>query len=119
MKVILSENEKQNISTQHDEVDRKLFNFLMRRIKVEKRKMGGNWGDIEPLEVTQYNFEGYPSYGFTSYDSKKTMENKIIKMFYENDIIDDIFEMDERDPKRIKIVKTIRNFLNFILKDKK
>jgi hypothetical protein len=116
---ILTEEEKSNISSQHDEIDRNLLNFLIRRIKIEKRKLGGNWGDIEPLEVTEYTFEGYPSYGFTSYDSKKTMENKIIRMLFENDIIKDVYDMDERDPKRIKIVKTIRNFLNFILKDKK
>jgi hypothetical protein len=119
MRIILSENEKSEISSQHDEIDRKLLIFLMRRIKIEKRKLGGNWGDIEPLEVTEYTFEGHPSYGFTSYDSKKTMENKIIRMLFENDIIEDVYDMDERDPERVKIVKTVRNFLNFILKDKK
>ena len=119
MRIIVNENEKVDISTQYDEIDRNLFNFLIRRIKIEKRKLGGNWGDIEPLEVTEYTFEGHPSYGFTSYDSKKTMENKIIRMLFENDIINDVYDMDERDPKRIKIVKTIRNFLSFILKDKK
>ena len=119
MRNLITENEKQNISSQYDEIDRNLFNFLIRRIKIEKRKLGGNWGDIEPLEVTEYTFEGYPGFGFTSYDSKKSMENKINKMLFENDMIDYIYDMDERDSQRIKIVKTIRKFLNFILKDKK
>ena len=95
MRIIVNENEKVGISTQYDEIDRNLFNFLIRRIKIEKRKLGGNWGDIEPLEVTEYTFEGHPGFGFTSYDSKKTMENKIIKMLFENDMIDYIYDMDE------------------------
>ena len=119
MRNLITENEKQYISSQYDEIDRNLFNFLIRRIKIKKRKLGGNWGDIEPLEVTEYTFEGHPGFGFTSYESKKTMENEIIRMLFENDIINDVYDMDERDPKRIKIVKTIRNFLSFILKDKK
>lgn len=114
-KLLIENEEKENILNQYENIDKKLFNPLLRRLKIEKRKLGGNWGDIEPLEVTEYTFEGYPGYGFTSYDSKKTMENKIIKMLIENDTIDYIYDMDERDPKRVKIVKTIRNFLNFIL----
>ena len=114
-KLLIENEEKENILNQYENIDKKLFNPLLRRLEIEKRKLGGNWGDIEPLEVTEYTFEGYPGYGFTSYDSKKTMENKIIKMLIENDTIDYIYDMDERDPKRVKIVKTIRNFLNFIL----
>ena len=53
------------------------------------------------------------------FQNKKEMETKIIEMLYENDIIDYIYDMDERNPERMKIVKTVRNFLNFILKDKK
>jgi hypothetical protein len=51
--------------------------------------------------------------------SKKDMEKSIITMLYENDIKDYIYDMDERNPERVKIVKTIRKFLNFMLSDQK
>jgi hypothetical protein len=98
--------------TQPEGIDKKLLNFLMRRIKVTKRDLG-NFGD--PMIVTLYSFEGYPGYGFTSYESKKNMEKKIIEFLYEHDITDYLYQMDERDPKRITITKTIRHFLNHIL----
>jgi hypothetical protein len=48
------------------------------------------------------------------------MERKILNMLDENDIIDTHpYELDERDPERVKIIKTIRKFLNFVLSDKK
>jgi hypothetical protein len=48
------------------------------------------------------------------------MEKKIIDMLYENDIIDYWpFELELQDSKRVKIFKTIRKFLNFILSGKK
>lgn len=119
MKIILNEGEKQNISSQYDDIDRNLFNFLTRRIRVETKKLGEDFGDLDPLIVIQYTFEGYPQWGFNSFQNKKEMETKIIEMLYENDIIDYIYDMDERNPERMKIVKTVRNFLNFILKDKK
>lgn len=119
MKIIINENEKDQISSQHEEIDRSLFNFLLRRIKIEKRNLNSNWLDEEPLEVTEYKFEGYPGHGFNNYDSKKSMETKIIGMLYENDITDYIYDMDEQNPKRVKIVKTVRKFLNFILSEQK
>jgi len=98
--------------TQPEGIDKKLLNFLMRRIKITKRDLG-NFGD--PMIVTLYSFEGYPGYGFTSYESKKNMEKKIIEFLYEHDITDYLYDMDERDTKRIVIIKTIRHFLNHIL----
>ena len=47
------------------------------------------------------------------------MENSIVNMLYHNDIIDYIYDMDERDPERVKIIRTIRKFLNFMLSDQK
>ena len=116
-RLVLSENEQ--ISSQHEDIDSKLFHFLMRRIKIIERELGGNWGDMEPLKVKEYRFEGFPGYGFTGYMSKKDMEKSIITMLYENDIKDYIYDMDERNPERVKIVKTIRKFLNFMLSDQK
>jgi hypothetical protein len=115
--LFLSENEQ--ISSQHEDIDSKLFHFLMRRIKIIERELGGNWGDMEPLKVKEYRFEGFPGYGFTGYMSKKDMEKSIITMLYENDIKDYVYDMDERNPERVKIVKTIRKFLNFMLSDQK
>jgi hypothetical protein len=112
-------NENDDISSQHEEIDSKLFYFLIRRLHVNERELGGNWGDFTPLKVKEYSFEGYPTYGFNGYDSKKTMERKIIEMLYENDIIEYLYDMDERDPKRVKIIKTIRKFIKFMLSDQK
>ena len=116
---LLIEDDKNDILNQHEDIDHKLFNFLLRRIKIIERELGGNWGDMEPLKVKEYRFEGFPGYGFTGYMSKKDMEKSIITMLYENDIKDYVYDMDERNPERVKIVKTIRKFLNFMLSDQK
>jgi hypothetical protein len=44
-RLVLSENEQ--ISSQHEDIDSKLFYFLMRRLKVSEREFGGNWGDYD------------------------------------------------------------------------
>ena len=120
MRIIINENEKNQISSQHEEIDSRLFNFLIRRLKGEERNWGGNWGDFEPMKIKEYSFEGIPGYGFTGYNSKKEMERKILNMLYENDIINTHpYDLDERDPERVKIVKTIRKILNFVLSETK
>jgi hypothetical protein len=112
-RVILSEEEKDDIKSQHDDIDRKLMNFLLRRHKVEERKIGD---DDDGFTVTDYTFEGLPGYGFNSFASKKDMEKKIIDMLYENDVLDNWpYDLDQQDPKRVKTIKTIRKFLDFIL----
>lgn len=115
-RIILSEKETNDIKSQHDDIDRKLMNFLLRRHKVEERKFGNDEFYDSLLEVTEYRFEGLPGYGFNSFASKKEMEKKIIDMLYENDIIDYWpYDLDQQDPKRVKTIKTIRKFLDFIL----
>ena len=111
MKIVLNEEEKNQISSQHEEIDSRLFNFLIRRIKKEIYD--------NPLEVTNYTFEGLPGYGFTNLvSSKKDIQDRIFDMLYENDIIDYWpYDLNERDSKRVKLVKTIRKFINFILTD--
>ena len=101
--------------TEPNDIDKKLLNFLLRRVRIEEKNLGTDWFDNKPLRVTEYKFEEFPGYGFNSFNNKRQMEYKINEMLYENDIIDDIFEMDERNPERIKIVKTIRHFLNRLL----
>jgi hypothetical protein len=72
------------------------------------------------MKIKEYSFEGIPGYGFTGYNSKKEMERKILNMLYENDIINTHpYDLDERDPERVKIVKTIRKILNFVLSETK
>jgi hypothetical protein len=115
-RIILSEEETNDIKAQHDDIDRKLMNFLLRRHKIEERKLDGGWKDVEPLIVTEYTFEGLPGYGFNSFASKKDMERKIVSMLYENDIVENHpYDLDQQDPKRVKTIKTIRKFLDFIL----
>jgi hypothetical protein len=118
-RLLIEDGEKKDILSQHDDIDPKIFNFLMRRIKIIEREVGVGFGDIEQLKVNEYRFYGYPGYGFSSYDSKRLMESKIIEMLYENDITDYIYDMNEQNPERQKIIKTIRKFLNFILVDQK
>jgi hypothetical protein len=101
---------------QLDEIDKKLYNFLLRRIRINERNIGGYTDDDNPIKVKEYSFEDLPGYGFTDYYSKKEMEKTIIDMFWENDVIDFYpYELDERDPKRVRIIKTIRHFLNHTL----
>jgi hypothetical protein len=122
MKLILNESEKNQISSQHEEIDSSLFNFLMRRIKINKRDLGSDWFDDKKLTVTEYTFEGFPGYGFNTFNNRKQMEYKIVEMLVEEtDIVGEWFfgPHNVNDPKRQKFIKTIRNFLNFILSDKK
>jgi hypothetical protein len=116
--LVINENEKDDILSQHDNIDQKLFNFLIRRAKVKESVVVSNVGE-EPLKIIMVSFEGYPGYGLNSYWSKKTMETAIVEMLYENDITEYIYDMDEQNPERQKIIKTIRKFLNFILTDQK
>jgi hypothetical protein len=122
MKIVLNENEKNQISSQHEEIDRSLFNFLMRRVKIEKRDLGSDWLNEKPLEVTEYTFEGFPGFGFNTFNNKKQMERKIIEMLVEEtDMVGDWFFGPENvnNPERQKFMKTVRNFLNFILSNQK
>ena len=119
-KIIIEEEEKNQISSQHEEIDSRLFNFLIRRLRVEERNLGGYIDDSNPMKIKEYTFEGLSGWGFNTYKSKKYIEKQIIDMLWEYDIIDSHpYDLDERDPKRVKIIKTVRKFLNFVLSDKK
>lgn len=117
MRIIITENEREEISSQHEEIDSRILNFLMRRINVEKRKLGGNWGDIEPLTVTEYTFDGFPGHGFTSYQNRSYMERKVIELLEEAKIIpeDWVGNLKDQDLVRQKIIRTIRKFMKLIL----
>lgn len=111
---------KQILHEQTQEIDTKILNFLKRRIRIEKRTIGSNWEELDPIEVTDYIFEGLPGYGFNHFMSKKEMTRRILNMLYEEtDLVDEDFystPMNVRDPKVEKIMRTVRLFLNEILK---
>jgi hypothetical protein len=122
MKIIINENEKDQISSQYEEIDLSLFNFLVRRIKVEKKDLGTDWLGDKPLRVTEYRFDGFPGYGFNSFSSKKDMEFKIVEMLIEEtEFVGDWFYglQNVNNPERQKFIKTIRKFLNFVLSEQK
>jgi hypothetical protein len=117
MKIRLTENERESISSQHEEFDSRILNFLMRRIKVEERKIGGNWGDFEPLTTTEYTFEDFPGYGFTSYQAKSYWTRQILELLEEAEIIPEDWHGDPRvkESERQKIIKTVRKFIKNVL----
>jgi hypothetical protein len=122
MRIKLTENEKDQISSKHEDIDSGLFNFLVRRIKVEEKDLGTDWFDKKPLRVTEYRFEGFPGYGFNSFSSKKDMERKIFEMLVEEtEFVGDWFygSQNVNNPERQKFMKTIRKFLNFVLSGQK
>jgi hypothetical protein len=122
MKIIINENEKDQISSQYEEIDLSLFNFLVRRIKVEKKDLGTDWLGDKPLRVTEYRFDGFPGYGFNSFSSKKDMEFKIVEMLIEEtEFVGDWYygPQNVNNPERQKFIKTIRKFLNFVLSEQK
>ena len=117
MRIIITENERKSISSQHEEFDSRILNFLMRRINVEKRKLGGNWGDIKPLEVTEYTFDGFPGHGFTSYQSRPYWTKQILELLEEAEIIPENWpgDLKKESQERQKIIKTVRKFIQTIL----
>jgi len=120
MRIRLNEEEKNQISSQHEEIDSRTFNFLIRRIQKNKRNLGNNEFDDDIFEVTEYTFEGFPGHGFNSFNNKKQIERKIIEMLVEEtDLVGDWFFGPENvnNPKRQKFMRTIRKFLNVLLSD--
>jgi hypothetical protein len=117
MKIRLTENERESISSQHEEFDSRILNFLMRRIKVEERKLGGDFGDFEPLTTIEYTFEGFPGHGFNSYQNRSYWERRVIELLEEAEIIpqDWVGDLKKENPERQKIIKTVRKFIKTIL----
>ena len=117
MRYRIRENESDSNSSQNEEFDSTIMNFLMRRINVEKRKIGGNWGDIEPLTAIEYTFDGFPGHGFTSYQARPYWTRQILDLLEEAGIIPENWSglLDEKDPERQKIIRTVRKFIKTIL----
>lgn len=96
--------------------DSSLFNFLMRRVKIEEIDLGTDWFDQKQLKMISYKFEGFPDSSFNSFLSKQQATQKILTLLIDNGLIDDsiIFRGNSLDPKHQKIIRTIRKFLEHI-----
>ena len=116
MRYRIRENNNESNSSKNEEFDSNIMNFLMRRINVEKRKIG-DFGDLKPLEVTEYTFDGFPGYGFTSYQARPYWTRQILELLEEAGIIPENWSGDlgVKDPERQKIIKTVRKFIQNIL----
>jgi hypothetical protein len=120
MRILINEDEKNQISSQHEEIDSRLFNFLIRRITIVEKNIGGYIDDSNPMKIKEYSFESLPGYGFNTFHTKREMERFIVDMLWEEGIINIYpYSKNEQDPERVKIMKTIRKFLNFVLSETK
>lgn len=115
VRIILKESEREEISNQYDDIDKGVFNFLLRRYKIEDKKLGD---DQYPINVTVVTFEGYPEYSFNSFNNKKQMERIILSLLGDADRYTDDYDVSTLNTKRQIVLKTIRAFLNFILPKK-
>ena len=117
MRYRIKENNNDSDSSQNEEFDSRILNFLMRRINVEKRKLGGDFGDFEPLTTIEYTFNGFPGYGFNSYQARSYWTRQIIELLEEGGIIPENWfgDLGGKDPERQKIIRTVRKFIKTIL----
>jgi hypothetical protein len=85
-RIILTEEEKDELSKKHEDIDRKLMNFLLRRHKVEEKTLPRSTffdpddDDLLPLSWKEVHFVDFPRYGLSSYMSRKDMEWRLLNM---------------------------------------
>jgi hypothetical protein len=112
MKLDSNQTPQDTISSKNGEIDQDLFLFLARRKKVKENIISFDWSYHRAFRTIEYSFNGFPGYGFNSLLNKKQMESRIIEFvgewFYESTRV--------KNPKRQKFIKTIREFLKFLLK---
>jgi hypothetical protein len=115
---IIKNSESQN-QPNDGEFDSTIMNFLMRRINVKEIKIGdGTFTQgVSDLKIIQYNFDGFPGYGFNSYQNKSYWTRQILELLEETVLIPENWHGDlgEKDPERQKIIKTVRKFIKNIL----
>ncbi len=108
-KIVITEDEKNDILSKYDNIDIKLLHFLLKTYRTKIM-------NFDNFKVTEVRFEGFPGYGFNSMRSKKEIINKIMDFLFENDIVeyDDSFYQKSKgvNEKRQIIVKTIKKFIN-------
>lgn len=122
-RLLITEEEKNNISNQYSDIDKKLMNFLLRRHKVEEKTLPRSTffdpddDDLPPLSWKEVHFVDFPSSSLSSYMSRKDMEWRLLNMLEEAEKLntDDFRGNRGFDADRQKTMKTIRAFLNFVL----
>ena len=125
-RIVLTEEEKDDLSKKHEDIDRKLMNFLLRRYSVEEKTLPKSTffdpddDDLPPLSWKEVHFVDFPRYGLSSYMSRKDMEWRLLNMLEEAEKIntDDFRGNRGFDADRQKKMRTIRAFLNFVLPTK-
>lgn len=110
----LNDEEIERIKSEIEELEKEGNEKNLGKIEELKRELK----ILLPLKITEYTFENFPGYGFNSYATKKEMTNSILNLLVEKTklIDDEFFELPSQDPKKQKVIKTIRKFLNNILK---
>ena len=122
-RIFLTEEEKGDLSEKHEDIDRKLMNFLLRRHKVEEKTLPRSTffdpddDDLPPLSWKEVHFVDFPRYGLSSYMSRKDMEWRLLNMLEDAEKLntDDFRGNRGFDADRQKKMKTIRKFLNLVL----
>lgn len=101
------------ISPNDGEIDNRILNFLLRRINVKKREHTGFFGDENTFTIIEYTFDGFPGYGFNSYQTKSYWTRIILDLLEEVGLISDswVGDIKKENPERQKIIKTVRKFL--------
>lgn len=89
-----------------EEIDQKAMNFLLRRYEIKEINIGD---DINFKEI--YFKVGDEYYGVSMWDNKKRQIRIIMNMLEENNIIEPFNNLNELNPERQKIVRTIKKFL--------
>jgi hypothetical protein len=112
MKELIKRIIREEFSEQGD-LDMKILNFLRRRVRVYRQ-------NVADMEVVSVMFDG-TDYGFNSLQLKKKMESIIIELLYSFKLFQDMFDMpaNEYNSYRQKIIKTIRYFLNELMKNER
>lgn len=122
-RIVLTEEEKDDLSKKHEEIDRNIMNFLLRRHQVEEKTLPRSTffdpddDDLPPLSWKEVHFVDFPRYSLSSYMSRKDMEWKLLNMLEDAEKlnVDDFKGNRGFDADRQKKMKTIRAFLNFVL----
>jgi hypothetical protein len=122
-RIFLTEEEKGDLSKKHEDIDRKLMNFLLRRHKVEEKTLPRSTffdpddDDLPPLSWKEVHFVDFPRSSLSSYMSRKDMEWRLLNMLEDAEKLntDDFRGNRGFDADRQKKMKTIRAFLNFVL----
>ena len=92
-----------------DNINKDILNFLRRRYEISKIEIAGT-------EVIQLYFNNGELI-INSLQNRKQMELKILYYLEDNGYIDmNTFFSNERSPEMVSVIKTVRKFLNEVMK---